>query len=134
MSESFDWDTPGLDGPRFRALVNLLTMRNGGQLDTPEFEDRDKVDLTEEDDAINEAATDRPEEISDSGHDGLKRKCLDKLAEVVSRSRIDLESRYNPVMKTSKQNNQTTSSDLNPSESLLLALVYESLKIALRFT
>ena len=70
-------------------------MHNGGQLDTPEFEDRGEVDLIigEEDNSINETATDRPARISKSGHDGLKRKYLDRPAEVISRSRIDPESR-----------------------------------------
>lgn len=86
MTDSFTWALPGLDGPRFRAMTNLLSLRNGGQLDTPEFDEADDSDASDgSETSISEADTTHPVNLHSSGHMPLKKKFLDRLAEVISK-------------------------------------------------
>lgn len=81
MSESFDWNFSGFSKTHFNALANLLSLRNGGQVEPASLPD----DLLEEDcnDDWDAASVDtgKAHQISDSGHNRLKRKFLDCLAE-----------------------------------------------------
>ncbi|KAL9619822.1 MAG: hypothetical protein Q9160_005562 [Pyrenula sp. 1 TL-2023] len=85
MSESFDWNHPGLNWSNFHSLANLLSLRNGGQAepsslsDTVLEEDWDLDDNGVEDEAS--VDTGFAQQISDSGHGRLKIKFLDCLAE-----------------------------------------------------
>ena len=85
MSESFDWNYPGLNWSHCHSLANLLSLRNGGQAEPSSFSNT----LLEEDwDPDNNGDEDAPsintkvaDKISDSGHGRLKRRFLDCLAE-----------------------------------------------------
>jgi hypothetical protein len=85
MSESFDWNYPGLNWSHFHSLANLLSLRNGGQAEPSSFSDP----VLEEDwDPDDNGDGDAPSidtrfahQISDSGHGRLKRRFLDCLAE-----------------------------------------------------
>ena len=85
MSESFDWNYPGLSWSHFHSLANLLSLRNGGQAEPSSLsetvleEDWDS-DNNEDGDAssINTRFADK---TSVSGHGRLKRRFLDCLAE-----------------------------------------------------
>ena len=81
MSESFNWNLPGFSRTHFNALANLLSLRNGGQVEPASLPD----DVLEEDcnDDWDAASVDtsKAHQISDSGHNRLKRKFLDCLAE-----------------------------------------------------
>ena len=85
MSESFDWNYPGLNWSHFHSLANLLSLRNGGQAepsslsDTVLEEDWDPDDNGDEDAPSMDTGFAR--QISDSGHGRLKRRFLDCLAE-----------------------------------------------------
>ena len=85
MSESFDWNYPGLNWPHFHSLANLLSLRNGGQAEPSSLSD---TVLEEDWDSDNNEDGDTPtidtrfaDKISDSGHGRLKRRFLDCLAE-----------------------------------------------------
>lgn len=82
MSERFDWNHPGLNRAHFNALCNLLSLRNGGQVEPVWLPDRDEV-LEEDDWDVDAASVDtrNAHQISNSGHDRLKKKFLDCLAE-----------------------------------------------------
>ncbi|KAF2498689.1 hypothetical protein BU16DRAFT_481792 [Lophium mytilinum] len=81
MSETFHWSLPGLDRAHFTALANLLSLRNGGQVEDAPL----PADLLEEHDEdesdVASVRTAKADQIAYSGHDGLKRKFLDCLAE-----------------------------------------------------
>lgn len=81
MSETFDWNFSEFGRTHFNALANLLSLRNGGQVEPASFPD----DVLEEDfnDDWDAASVDtrKADQISDSGHNRLKRKFLDCLAE-----------------------------------------------------
>jgi hypothetical protein len=85
MSESFHWNYPGLNWSHFHSLANLLSLRNGGQAepsslsDTVLEEDWDPDD--NEDGDAPSLDTKFAHQISDSGHERLKRRFLDCLAE-----------------------------------------------------
>ena len=85
MSESFDWNYPGLSWSHFHSLANLLSLRNGGQAEPPSSyntvleEERDAEDNIDGDTSSTD--TRLPYQISDSGHEGLKRRFLNCLAE-----------------------------------------------------
>lgn len=85
MSESFDWNQPGLDRGHFDSLANLLSLRNGGQAEPSSLsdavldEDWDFKHGEDEDGASLD--TGFAYQISDSGHLRLKRRFLDCLAE-----------------------------------------------------
>lgn len=85
MPETFDWNYPGLNWSHFYSLANLLSLRNGGQVEPASL----SVKLLEEEwdsndgeggDALSED-TRLAHQISDSGHARLKRRFLDCLAE-----------------------------------------------------
>lgn len=85
MTESFDWNYPGLDWSHFHALANLLSLRNGGQAEPSSLPDivlEDDWDSDEDKDGHTPSMDTRlAHQISDSGHGRLKRKFLDCLAE-----------------------------------------------------
>ena len=85
MSESFEWDRSGLNWSHFHSLANLLSLRNGGQAEPSSLSDTLlEEDLDIEDNRDGDAAsmdTRFAHQISDSGHEKLKRKFLDYLAE-----------------------------------------------------
>jgi hypothetical protein len=85
MGETFDWNYPGLNWSHFHSLANLLSLRNGGQVEPASL----SIKLLEQDwdsngdedgDALSED-TRFAHQISDSGHARLKRRFLDCLAE-----------------------------------------------------
>ncbi|MCJ1382332.1 hypothetical protein MMC17_005445 [Xylographa soralifera] len=85
MSESFDWNYPGLNWSHFHSLANLLSLRNGGQAEPSSLSD---TVLEEDWDPNDNGDGDAPSmdtrfahQISDSGHGRLKRRFLDCLAE-----------------------------------------------------
>ena len=85
MSESFDWNYPGLNWSHFHSLANLLSFRNGGQAEPSSLSE---TVLEEDWDSDNNGDGDAPsintrfaDKISDSGHGRLKRRFLDCLAE-----------------------------------------------------
>jgi hypothetical protein len=85
MSESFDWNYPGLNWSHFHSLANLLSLRSGGQAEPSSLSD---TVLEEDWDPDDNGDTDAPSintrfahQISDSGHGTLKRRFLDCLAE-----------------------------------------------------
>ncbi|MCJ1381973.1 hypothetical protein MMC17_005085 [Xylographa soralifera] len=77
--------TEGTELVKITALANLLSLRNGGQLEPPQrlaeysddIEDADGIDL--------DVATDCPTQLADSGQLALKKRFLDRLAELLSR-------------------------------------------------
>ena len=121
MSTHFNWDLDGLDAPRFRAFANLLSIRHGGQLGDPELSEGAVLDNSDEeddlDDDISEAATDHVVPISSSGHGHLKKKFLDRFAEIVSRER-SAEGPH-PVSRTSKKPQVSKSSRSESSNSFV---------------
>lgn len=75
-----------VDSTRFAALSNLLSMRSGGQLELPvEFGDCAKEDGGLDDDDIEDADTNTPAQIAESGYEYLKKRFLDRLGELLSR-------------------------------------------------
>lgn len=85
MSESFDWNYPGLNWSHFHSLANLLSLRNGGQAEPSSLSDTvHEVDWDPDDNGDGDALsmdTRFAHQISDSGHGRLKRRFLDSLAE-----------------------------------------------------
>jgi hypothetical protein len=82
MGERFDWNYPGLNKTHFNALGNLLSLRNGGQVEPAWLPDEMLEEVPEEDDwDAASVDTRKAHQISDSGHNRLKRKFLDCLAE-----------------------------------------------------
>lgn len=86
MNETFNWDHPGLDWDHFHSLANLLSLRNGGQVEALSLSDAlldEDWSSDEEDghDGIPSEHTVRAQRIADSGHEKLKRRFLDCLAE-----------------------------------------------------
>ena len=85
MSESFDWNYPGLNWSHFHSLANLLSLRNGGQAEpsssynTVLEDERDPDHNTDGD--VSSMDTRLAYQLSDSGHERLKRRFLDCLAE-----------------------------------------------------
>lgn len=79
----------GVENIRFAALANLLSLRNGGQLEPQEelddcidaFGQADDGDL----DNLDDAGTNHPAQIAYSGHPLLKKHFLDRLSELHSR-------------------------------------------------
>ena len=81
MSESFDWKFSEFGRTHFNALANLLSLRNGGQVE-PASLPYEVLDADPNDDwDAASVDTRKAHEISHSGHDRLKRKFLDCLAE-----------------------------------------------------
>lgn len=88
MSETFDWNCPGLNWSHFHSLANLLSLRNGGQAEPSSLSDtllEEEWDPDENDDDEDGDApsvdTRLAHRISGSGHGRLKRRFLDCLAE-----------------------------------------------------
>ena len=90
MTETFDWNCPGLNWSNFHSLANLLSLRNGGQAEPSslldpvlqEEEDWDPDDNEDEDAPSMDTRV--AHQISHSGHGRLKRSFLDSLAEFAS--------------------------------------------------
>jgi hypothetical protein len=82
MAKSFSWSLEGLDIHQFTAFGNLLALRNGGQVEPASLGNEALLqDESDNDSDAESIDTSRPQQISDSGHDNLKRKFLDCLAE-----------------------------------------------------
>ncbi|KAL9055451.1 MAG: hypothetical protein Q9162_003549 [Coniocarpon cinnabarinum] len=85
MGDSFDWDYPGLSWSRFHSLANLLSLRNDGQAELSSLSERILEGESTLDDAedgnTSSTNTRRADQITDSGHEKLKRRFLDCLAE-----------------------------------------------------
>ncbi|KAF2015573.1 hypothetical protein BU24DRAFT_480328 [Aaosphaeria arxii CBS 175.79] len=86
MSESFDWSSSGLDWTHFHSLANLLSLRNGGQaepasLSSVALEEDWTYSDNEDEYAPSMGGTDVARFLSGSGHEKLKKKLLDCLAE-----------------------------------------------------
>ncbi|KAF2263123.1 hypothetical protein CC78DRAFT_604897 [Lojkania enalia] len=81
MSEHFRWNSPDLNSAHFHALANLLSLRNGGQAEPASLIEDVLEDDSDDDSDAASIDTDRPDQISYSGHARLKRKFLDCLAE-----------------------------------------------------
>ena len=82
MADKFVWSLPGLNKHEFTAFGNLLALRNGGQVEPTSLpEDVLDGDESENDSEASSIVTNRPGQISNAGHGGLKRKFLDCLAE-----------------------------------------------------
>ncbi len=85
MSESFDWNYPGLNWSHFHSLANLLSLRDGGQAEPSSLSDtvlEEDWDLDDNGDGNAPSMDTRfAHQISDSGHGRLKRRFLDCLAE-----------------------------------------------------
>jgi hypothetical protein len=81
MAGQFHWSFPGLDQRSFTAFANLLALRNGGQIEI-----LSPCDVIQDEDGSDEGSVDtsRPNQISDSGHNKLKKRFLDCLAEFVA--------------------------------------------------
>lgn len=91
MSESFDWNHPGLNWSHFHSLANLLSLRNGGQAEPSSFIDTVlEEDCDPDDNGDGNASsmdTGIAHQISNSGHGRLKRGFLDCLAEFAANKR-----------------------------------------------
>jgi hypothetical protein len=86
MTESFHWSGSGLQKAQFHALANLLSLCNGGQVESASLPDDILEDDYEDDDSASlDSAT--VQRLSNSGHDGLKKKFLDCLAEFAANKR-----------------------------------------------
>ena len=86
MTEHFDESIEGINAAEFRALTNLLFLRNGGYIDGYDIADEDSQgDIQYIEHADDDAATDHAVTLSSSGGEWLKRKFLDRFAEVISR-------------------------------------------------
>jgi hypothetical protein len=82
MAEEFVWSRQGLNKHHFTAFGNLLALRNGGQVEPASLpEELLPEEQSDESSDSGSIDTSRPQLISKSGHDALKRKFLDCLAE-----------------------------------------------------
>ena len=85
MNESFDWTYPGLDWSQFHSLANLLSLRNGGQAESSFLSDvvleQDWSTGESDEGFASSVGTHLAHQISSSGHELLKQKFLDCLAE-----------------------------------------------------
>jgi hypothetical protein len=81
MSDSFDWNFPGLSRTHFNALANLLSLRSGGQVEPASIADEPLEEDRDDDWDVASDDTRNAHQLSDSGHSRLKRKFLDCLAE-----------------------------------------------------
>ncbi|KAI4657951.1 uncharacterized protein J4E78_006341 [Alternaria triticimaculans] len=82
--ENFDWSRSDLNRTHFHSLANLLSLRNGGQVEpTVKFDTEPELDLEvndEEDWESRSVNTALANQISESGHGKLKRRFLDAVA------------------------------------------------------
>ena len=82
MAEDFVWSLQGLNEHHFTAFGNLLALRNGGQVEPASLrEELLSVEKSDNDSDSGSDDTNRPQPISQSGHNALKREFLDCLAE-----------------------------------------------------
>ncbi|KAF2709074.1 hypothetical protein K504DRAFT_380044 [Pleomassaria siparia CBS 279.74] len=85
MSDSFNWNYPGLSWSHFHSVANLLSVRDGGQAEPSSLSDtlleEDWNPDGDEDGDASSMNTRLAHQISYSGHERLKRKFLDCLAE-----------------------------------------------------
>lgn len=90
-SVDFKWDSPGLSKAEFLALTSLLSMRNGGQLEPLDNFDTSHDHSTDEsEDEVASQYTDdttRPRQFTASSKDNLRRRFLDRFAEVLSKKK-----------------------------------------------
>ncbi|KAI9736765.1 MAG: hypothetical protein M1834_000969 [Cirrosporium novae-zelandiae] len=84
MSAQFHWNLPGLDKPQFTAFVNLLSLRNGGQLDPSSIDEYDELDDLTDDNPRSMTGSIVNGQISFSLDDGLRKRFLDRLGELLS--------------------------------------------------
>jgi hypothetical protein len=91
MSETFNWDCPGLNWSHFHSLANLLSLRNGGQTEASSLSDAVVDEDYSNDDSDDKGApsvnTVCAHQITDSGHGKLKQKFLDCLAEFAANNK-----------------------------------------------
>ncbi|KAI4933930.1 uncharacterized protein J4E92_003600 [Alternaria infectoria] len=82
--EKFDWKRADLNWIHFHSLANLLSLRNGGQVEpTVKFDTEPELDLgvdDEEDEDSRSVNTALANQISESGHGKLKKRFLDAVA------------------------------------------------------
>jgi hypothetical protein len=82
MAEDFVWSLQGLNKHHFTTFGNLLVLRDGGQVEPASLrEELLSEELSDDESDSGSIDTNRPLPISQSGHDALKRKFLDCLAE-----------------------------------------------------
>jgi hypothetical protein len=82
MAEDFVWSLQGLNKHHFMAFGNLLALCNGGQVEPASLREELLSEEQPDDDSDSGSVdTNRPQPISKPGHDALKRKFLDYLAE-----------------------------------------------------
>lgn len=85
MGERFDWNHPGLSWSHFHSVANLLSLRNDGQAEPSSLSDtvlEDGWDPEEDNDEETRSVnTMVAHKISSSGHERLKKRFLDSLAE-----------------------------------------------------
>ncbi|KAJ4485196.1 hypothetical protein J3R30DRAFT_3813504 [Lentinula aciculospora] len=81
MSSRFTWDAPGLNKGQFIALTNLLSLRNGRQLQPPSEQASEfGNDFPQSNPRVKQRTDSSPE-------DDLKQRFLDRLAEVISKDK-----------------------------------------------
>ena len=78
MTNNFRWENV----EQFISLVNLLSLRNGGQLGSGSAEKDEEIHITDSD-----VGEDDGSEANAGGEDGLKHRFLDRFAEVMSRDK-----------------------------------------------
>jgi len=100
MSIKFSWNQDGLNKPLFVSLTNILSLRNGGQLEAQDAFSDDATDATGE--TSSSTPTTHPATLAGSE---LKPRFLDRLAEVVSCKKAPTHVAC-AVMK--EENNQVT--------------------------
>ena len=81
MNECFGGNSPRFKWTHFNALANLLSLRNGGQVEPASLPDDVLDDDSNKDWDAASVDTTVPLKIADSGYNKLKRKFLDCLAE-----------------------------------------------------
>ncbi|KAF8543179.1 hypothetical protein BDD12DRAFT_874962 [Trichophaea hybrida] len=87
MTDQFHWNLEGLDEARFLALANLLSLRNGGQLELPTvYDGAADADTDADIEHISVCDTNIVDELAEESciPEQLKMQFLDRLAEVMS--------------------------------------------------
>jgi len=87
MATRFHWGLNGLNEPRFRAYSNLLSLRNGGQIDSPSETERFHNNENEGMDGDDDADTVVAQEITSFSNTKLKEVFQDRVAELVSNAK-----------------------------------------------
>ena len=114
MAETYSWDEQQVT--RFAAMANLLSMRHGGQLSSAApIDDEDDVLSNDGDDILSEADTDRPGPIATPVESKLKKKFLDRFAEIVSRAKNEPSNPANRNRKHRKDASTGQSAEAHDS-------------------